>query len=108
MKQKNLWLIGGGFLAILIWTLLIFHVVYPLLIAEVNIYGGIVFTPIGYFVTSCVLSPIWEEAVFRHAPLQITHKLKERFKFDITIPIILLSSIIFGIVHGNGNMSIIM
>ena len=49
------------------------------------------------FLRACILAPLWEEMAFRYAPFQITRGFSEK-KF--TIPMIVLSSCVFGVIHG--------
>ena len=68
---------------------------------------GAQYTALGVFVFSCLLAPLWEEAAFRHAPLQIAKTFKGRLQMDFTVPIIIISSVIFGLGHGHGVISLI-
>lgn len=56
------------------------------------------------FVYACIFAPIWEEAVFRWAPIQIARKVGvfEQIKW----PLIILTSVVFGLIHG-GTLSIL-
>ncbi len=65
------------------------------------------------FLFSCVSAPAWEEAVFRRLPINLAQVLErisnasdkiqgiERQKIPIVVPLIFVSSIIFGILHGS-------
>jgi membrane protease YdiL (CAAX protease family) len=59
---------------------------------------------------SCILTPLWEELLFRHIPLQ-TLKLisfrSEAQRLKALFLTVLLSSVIFGLVHGRGGISIL-
>jgi membrane protease YdiL (CAAX protease family) len=46
-----------------------------------------------------ILAPLWEEAVFRHFPLQIMKSLSEEKRKVLLWPTILFSSFIFGYMH---------
>lgn len=51
---------------------------------------------------SCIWAPVWEEAVFRYAPLQLIRGSQ----IDL-VPVVLLSSALFGWLHGGaGNVMI--
>lgn len=51
---------------------------------------------------SCIWAPLWEEAVFRYAPLQLIRSSQ----ID-PVPVVLLSSALFGWLHGGaGNVMI--
>jgi|SRR5690606_37319882 len=52
--------------------------------------------PKAEFFFSCVLAPLWEEVVFRVIPIHLAYKLGE----DAVLPIIIFTSIIFGLGHG--------
>lgn len=65
-------------------------------------------TPLGIFFFSCILAPLWEELAFRHAPIQIAKGLYKALDVDFTIPIVIISSAIFGWGHGHGPISILM
>lgn len=54
---------------------------------------------------SCIVTPIWEELFFRKAPLDIAIAADKK---KYLIPAIILSSAIFGIMHGNGIFSIML
>lgn len=58
---------------------------------------------INNFVFACILAPLWEEAAFRYAPITIAKK----FGKDYLLPVIVISSIIFGWLHGHGVYSLI-
>jgi membrane protease YdiL (CAAX protease family) len=48
------------------------------------------------FFFSCIFAPLWEELVFRHAPLQVAKKLDPSY----LLPIVFVSSAFFGWLHG--------
>jgi membrane protease YdiL (CAAX protease family) len=52
---------------------------------------------------ACIVAPLWEELVFRVAPLQIAKGFGEKY----LIPVIIISSAIFGWGHGEGTYSIL-
>lgn len=56
-----------------------------------------------YFWT-CVVAPLWEELFFRVGPISIAKKLGRHYYF----PIILMSSIFFGYMHGFHPLGIIL
>lgn len=49
------------------------------------------------FMQACILAPVGEELVFRHFPMQV---VKASGKDSLYWPVILLSSVIFGWLHG--------
>lgn len=57
-----------------------------------------------YLLFVCLLGPLVEEATYRYAPIEIA---KER-GIKKLLPIIVLSSIVFGLAHGYGMISILM
>lgn len=48
---------------------------------------------------SCIFAPLWEEAVFRHFPLMVISSLRKKARRKLLIPTIILTSIIFGLLH---------
>lgn len=44
---------------------------------------------------TCIFAPIWEEAVFRYAPITIAKVIGEK----AVIPVIVISSCVFGWIH---------
>lgn len=55
------------------------------------------------FFYACIMAPLWEELAFRVIPISIARKFGEQF----IIPVVLLSSLIFGWGHGNGPNSLL-
>ena len=51
------------------------------------------------FLSSCLYAPIWEECLFRYIPLSSMNKIRGGDK--LTVEIVLLTSIIFGWLHGS-------
>jgi len=47
----------------------------------------------------CVIAPLWEELVFRHVPIRIAKSVPGGYG-NLLLPIVLGSSVIFGLVHG--------
>ena len=56
------------------------------------------------FFFAVILAPLWEELAFRHAPALIAKALGEK----LLMPIIIISSIIFGWEHGHGPESLLL
>ena len=56
------------------------------------------------FFYACIMAPLWEELAFRVIPISIARKFGDQF----IIPVVLLSSLIFGWGHGNGTNSLLM
>lgn len=93
----------AAFAFVILWLSLIKWVL-PYLISTG--WSGYSLTPLGVFFFACILAPLWEEAAFRHAPLQLVKKFKDRLQMDLTVPVVILSSAIFGWGHGAGPISI--
>lgn len=55
------------------------------------------------FFYACIMAPLWEELAFRVIPISIARKFGEQF----IIPVVILSSLIFGWGHGNGTNSLL-
>lgn len=55
------------------------------------------------FFYACIMAPLWEELAFRVIPISIARKFGEQF----IIPVVLLSSLIFGWGHGGGTNSLL-
>lgn len=60
-------------------------------------------TVIGMFFFMCIWAPIWEEAAFRYAPITIAKNFGSQF----LIPVIIISSVLFGWGHGHGPLSLL-
>lgn len=58
---------------------------------------------IGMIFFACVWAPIWEEAAFRYAPITIAKNFGPQF----LLPVIILSSVLFGWGHGSGPISLL-
>jgi len=56
------------------------------------------------FFFGVIWAPLWEELSFRHAPALIAKGLGEKF----LIPIMIISSVLFGWGHGNGSESLLL
>jgi membrane protease YdiL (CAAX protease family) len=98
-------LILGATLLILLWVAFLTKIL-PFL-ATFTPFGA-VYTPLGKFIFICILGPIWEELVFRLAPLELSYKLSLSLKQDFTIPTIILSSFWFGWMHEQGVISLLL
>jgi membrane protease YdiL (CAAX protease family) len=59
-------------------------------------------TVVGFFFT-CIVAPLWEELAFRVIPITIAKVMNT----DTVVPVVLLSSLIFGWGHGSGPMSLL-
>lgn len=103
--SKKLITIGAAFTFMFLWVFLIKSGLKYTRIF--NPFVGFVYTPLGIFFFSCIIAPLWEELVFRHAPLQITKKLNQVLNVDFTWPVIFISSAIFGWGHGQQAVSIL-
>ena len=51
-------------------------------------------------ISDCIITPIWEEAFFRYAPLTIIAAFSDKVRKPITLPIIILISVYFAEQHG--------
>jgi membrane protease YdiL (CAAX protease family) len=56
------------------------------------------------FIYGCVLTPIWEELAWRWFPITVAKRLGQQFVF----PACVISSISFGLAHGDGMESVFM
>ncbi len=59
---------------------------------------------------ACILAPLWEELAFRYAPYKIAQNLDLRLgntNSEILLPVIAISTIMFGWGHGEGPISIL-
>lgn len=117
-KAKNVF---GAFGFLVIWTTFIifaltsilFHqVTYSAISHEIHVgipilqwfgpvaqFGWWEETWFGSFFFACIFAPLWEEAVFRHFALTLV-KGSSNFKKNI-VPIVILTSCIFGYLHGS-------
>lgn len=59
-------------------------------------------TPASLFFFACILAPLWEEAAFRYAPITIAKNFGEQY----LLPVIVISSVLFGWGHGYGPISL--
>jgi len=50
-----------------------------------------------YIFRCCVFAPLWEELAFRHAPILIAKEFGIR---RFLLPVLIISSILFGYLHG--------
>lgn len=51
------------------------------------------------FFLACIFAPVWEEALFRYFPLSMAKASKNRAA--VLLPIVVASSILFGLAHGS-------
>lgn len=56
------------------------------------------------FFFSCIWAPLWEEAAFRVAPIAIAKHFNRN---ALMIPVVILSSVLFGWGHGMGPISLL-
>lgn len=61
------------------------------------------FPVIATFFFACIFAPLWEELAFRVAPIWIARLFGEKF----IIPVVIISSLLFGWGHGNGPVSLL-
>ena len=99
----KLLLILSGYVVIIFWVALVCVGLHFFI--DHNPCSDEEFTKIGAFFFSCIFAPIWEEAVFRHAPLQIAKKLGRK---SLVVPVALISSVLFGWGHGYGPVSVLL
>lgn len=102
--MKKLIIIGAGFAIITLWIAGVHYGVESLVTYTVF---GMSFTKFGTFFFSCIVAPLWEELAFRHAPLQIAKKMGKAHKKNYIMPVVIISSALFGWGHGEGAMSIL-
>jgi membrane protease YdiL (CAAX protease family) len=55
------------------------------------------------FFFAVIFAPLWEELAFRHAPALLAKALGEKF----LVPIVIISSVLFGWGHGHGPESLL-
>lgn len=65
---------------------------------------GILPPLVSTFLYSCVAAPLWEELAFRHGPLLFARTIAEK----AVLPMVLITSAWFGIMHNNGTNSILL
>lgn len=53
------------------------------------------FPALGEMVNTCIISPLWEEAVYRYAPIEICKVLNEK----LIVPVVIAVSFLFGFGH---------
>lgn len=96
--------VASAFLINLIWISLV--LLFFTKVLDMNITSYITAMPFGManigqgwtmFFLACVFAPLWEEAVFRFFPLSIAKGIDSKY----TWPIVVVSSIIFGLAHGS-------
>lgn len=83
-KLKN---IGIAFVFLFIWILLVIFGMNKL--SE--------HYKLSVFIYGVIIAPIWEELAFRKGPIDFARKLNP----DLVIPIVIMSSFLFGWAHGN-------
>lgn len=93
-----------GFLTVFIWIYFVTHLLnwlYPPTTEEGNPYYTA--PPLAYeLFMACIFAPLWEELAFRHAPGLLVKALGDKF----LVPVMILSSAIFGWGHGHGPESV--
>lgn len=62
--------------------------------------GDRIYTMLGYFIMVCIITPLWEEAAWRYAPIELAKELEIKLNLNVLLPFVVLSSAIFGWVHG--------
>lgn len=96
-KFKN---IVFGWFACLVWVNIVIALLTPILGPRTPY----VPTSIPYFLLfSCILAPLWEELAFRYIPIRIATLINP----TLIMPVVLLSSLIFGWGHGYGTVSLL-
>ncbi len=94
--------IGFGFTLMLVWFLIL-NCFLSFILGNQIIPTHTLPSDIPYiFLFSCIFAPLWEELAFRVIPMYIS----KYFKHELLIPIILLSSVIFGWGHHYGSIGI--
>jgi membrane protease YdiL (CAAX protease family) len=96
----KLGLIGAAFAFLVLYTPLFIYFFGPLFAAGEDNGGlpGMATMSAGQvFLRACIIAPVWEELAFRFAPLQLAKGFDEK-KFAPAM--IVLSSCVFGIIHG--------
>jgi hypothetical protein len=95
-KVKN---VAAGFLIHLVWVFIIITPFFGWLFSV-----GQFETPLkAIFFFSCILAPLWEELAFRVIPITIAKEYGKQY----ILPVVILSSLIFGWGHGMGPISLL-
>jgi hypothetical protein len=96
----------GAVMVSLIWAAFIVWIWHQFYYTNEEVWGDVNFMfpkRFGFYFMACVFAPLWEEVAFRVLPIQIARKVPQ----NISWPIILVASCIFGLVH-NGVPSIML
>ena len=75
-------------------VMFILYVIYTWLIDRLLIVYQ-EFPKLGEFINACIISPLWEEAVYRYAPIEICKIVNKR----LLVPVIIAVSFLFGFGH---------
>lgn len=75
-------------------TLFTLYVIYTYLVDRLfEIYDKL--PMLGDIMNTCIVSPLWEEAVYRYAPIEICKILNEK----LIVPVVIYVSFLFGFGH---------
>ena len=100
-KWRN---IAFGFFVCIFWIFGIQYILGTLYPWEDRPTTDIELVPGRYlFFITCIVAPIWEELAYRYGPISIA----KHFGRDLILPVIVISSAIFGWGHGDGPESIL-
>lgn len=89
-KLRNIVL---GFLACLIWSLFVTTLLRNTYFFPNQIFGSP--SPYYLFLTACIVAPLWEELVFRYAPITLVKK----FGRGAILSAVAISSFVFALGH---------
>jgi membrane protease YdiL (CAAX protease family) len=78
--------------AVLISSLLLVYFIWNFVVEF--IYNNLTEVQLNYF-EGCIVAPLWEEAVYRYAPIEVCLILNEK----LVIPVMIAVSLIFGFGH---------
>lgn len=96
--------IFGAFTASILWLFIVLKSLKHLI--TWNFFTGAQETALGAFFFACIFAPLWEELVFRHAPLLIAKRFSKPGK-SVIWPVVIISSALFGWGHGAGPISLL-
>lgn len=95
--MKNLKIISFAFVACVSWAIFAGYLLNFLGYQSVFYEAPVYYAPFWYSAfMACIWAPLWEEAAFRYAPI----KFAKAFNPNTVWPTVLMSSAIFGWLHG--------
>lgn len=85
----------AAYFAILIWNFFIISVLKVFFLSSYNQIFEVPFSV--QFFYACIMAPLGEEILFRYFPIQAVKATK---KEELYIPVIMMTSVVFGLMHG--------